>query len=118
MDLSGKTAVVTGGNSGIGFETVKALAGAGCGVVLACRDVAAGEAARQTLLRRSAERRSSVCRAASPAATSRHARTTPQPAPASALTVSKPMPLLPPVTTAVLPDRSMQSGKDYVWSEC
>ena len=55
-DLSGKTAVVTGGNSGIGFETVKALAGAGCGVVLACRDVAAGEAARQTLLRRSAER--------------------------------------------------------------
>ena len=37
-DLSGKTAVVTGGNSGIGFETVKALAGAGCGVVLACRE--------------------------------------------------------------------------------
>ena len=54
--LSGKTAIVTGGNSGIGFETVKALAGAGATCILACRDVAAGEAARQELLRRSAER--------------------------------------------------------------
>ncbi|HAA10387.1 MAG TPA: oxidoreductase [Cytophagales bacterium] len=36
-DLSGKTAVVTGGYSGIGLETVKALAGAGAQVMVAGR---------------------------------------------------------------------------------
>ena len=43
--LAGSFAVVTGGNSGIGLETVKALAFAGCRVLLASRSVAAGEAA-------------------------------------------------------------------------
>jgi len=43
--LAGKVAVVTGGNSGIGTETVKALASAGCRVILACRQPASGEAA-------------------------------------------------------------------------
>ncbi|HEY9228974.1 MAG TPA: SDR family NAD(P)-dependent oxidoreductase [Gemmatimonadaceae bacterium] len=43
IDLSGKRAVVTGGASGIGVETARALAGAGAEVVLAVRDVAAGE---------------------------------------------------------------------------
>ena len=37
--------MVTGGNSGIGAETVKALAYAGARVVLASRDVKSGEAA-------------------------------------------------------------------------
>ena len=43
IDLSGKRAIVTGGASGIGVETVRALAGAGAEVTLAVRDVAAGE---------------------------------------------------------------------------
>eukprot|EP00283_Hemiselmis_rufescens_P010272 CAMPEP_0173436520 /NCGR_PEP_ID=MMETSP1357-20121228/16319_1 /TAXON_ID=77926 /ORGANISM="Hemiselmis rufescens, Strain PCC563" /LENGTH=374 /DNA_ID=CAMNT_0014401609 /DNA_START=58 /DNA_END=1182 /DNA_ORIENTATION=+ len=44
-DLKGKVAVVTGGNSGIGIETVKALASAGARVVLCSRSVEAGEKA-------------------------------------------------------------------------
>jgi hypothetical protein len=41
--FAGKVAIVTGGNSGIGVETVRALATAGAKVVLCSRDVAAGE---------------------------------------------------------------------------
>ncbi|MFB2118546.1 oxidoreductase [Parapedobacter sp. 2B3] len=37
-DLTGKTAVVTGGNTGIGYETVKALYEKGANVTLAARD--------------------------------------------------------------------------------
>jgi NAD(P)-dependent dehydrogenase (short-subunit alcohol dehydrogenase family) len=44
-DLSGKVAVVTGGNSGIGFHTAKELAAHGAVVTIACRDTAAGAAA-------------------------------------------------------------------------
>lgn len=36
-DLSGKTAIVTGGYSGLGLETVRALAGAGASVIVAAR---------------------------------------------------------------------------------
>jgi NAD(P)-dependent dehydrogenase (short-subunit alcohol dehydrogenase family) len=43
--LDGRAAVVTGGNSGIGMRTAAALAGHGARVVLACRDVPAGERA-------------------------------------------------------------------------
>ena len=43
VDLSGKRAVVTGGASGIGVETARALAGAGAEVTLAVRDTAAGD---------------------------------------------------------------------------
>jgi NAD(P)-dependent dehydrogenase (short-subunit alcohol dehydrogenase family) len=48
-DLSGLTALVTGANSGLGFETALALAGAGADVVLACRDKAKGEAAQERI---------------------------------------------------------------------
>lgn len=43
--LKGKVAVVTGGNSGIGLETVKALAYAGCRVIMGSRSIEAGQAA-------------------------------------------------------------------------
>jgi NAD(P)-dependent dehydrogenase (short-subunit alcohol dehydrogenase family) len=43
IDLSGKRAIVTGGSSGIGVETARALAGAGAEVTLAVRDAAAGD---------------------------------------------------------------------------
>ena len=39
INLSGKTAIVTGGYSGIGFETARALASAGADVTIACRDL-------------------------------------------------------------------------------
>jgi NAD(P)-dependent dehydrogenase (short-subunit alcohol dehydrogenase family) len=42
VDLTGKRAIVTGGSSGIGVETARALAGAGAEVTLAVRDVEAG----------------------------------------------------------------------------
>ncbi len=44
-DLSGKFAVVTGANSGIGLEAARELARAGAQVVLASRNVAKGESA-------------------------------------------------------------------------
>jgi NAD(P)-dependent dehydrogenase (short-subunit alcohol dehydrogenase family) len=43
IDLTGKRAIVTGGSSGIGIETARALAGAGADVTLAVRDTAAGD---------------------------------------------------------------------------
>jgi NAD(P)-dependent dehydrogenase (short-subunit alcohol dehydrogenase family) len=43
IDLTGKRAIVTGGASGIGTETARALAGAGADVTLAVRDLEAGE---------------------------------------------------------------------------
>ncbi|MUN40968.1 SDR family NAD(P)-dependent oxidoreductase [Actinomadura litoris] len=48
-DLSGKEAVVTGGASGLGLETARALAAAGARVVLAARNPGAGEAAAARL---------------------------------------------------------------------
>jgi NAD(P)-dependent dehydrogenase (short-subunit alcohol dehydrogenase family) len=49
-DQKGLTAVVTGANSGLGFETAIALAAAGASVVLACRDEAKGEAASKRII--------------------------------------------------------------------
>lgn len=43
IDLSGKTAIVTGGSSGLGIETARALASAGARVVLPVRSHKAGE---------------------------------------------------------------------------
>ncbi|WP_330437573.1 SDR family NAD(P)-dependent oxidoreductase [Micromonospora sp. NBC_00821] len=45
IDLTGRRAIVTGGASGIGLETARALADAGAEVTLAVRDTAAGERA-------------------------------------------------------------------------
>jgi NAD(P)-dependent dehydrogenase (short-subunit alcohol dehydrogenase family) len=44
-DLSGKRAVVTGANSGLGLELTRRLATAGAAVTLAVRDRAKGDAA-------------------------------------------------------------------------
>lgn len=48
-DLTGKHAVVTGGYSGVGYETVRALASAGASVVIAGRDPAKGADAASRL---------------------------------------------------------------------
>lgn len=48
-DQTGRTAVVTGANTGIGFETARMLARAGASVVLACRDPEKGAAAVRTI---------------------------------------------------------------------
>ena len=49
IDLTGKHAIVTGGYSGVGLETVRALAGAGARVTIGVRDAARGEATAQEL---------------------------------------------------------------------
>lgn len=48
--LTGKTAIITGANSGIGLEAAKVFADRGAQVVMAVRDTAKGEAARDLIL--------------------------------------------------------------------
>lgn len=43
IDLTGKIAIVTGGNTGIGLETVKILAAAGATVIVPARDIEKGK---------------------------------------------------------------------------
>jgi len=50
-DLTGKIIIVTGGNSGLGYESVKAFASKGAEVVLACRSTEKGEEARTEILK-------------------------------------------------------------------
>ncbi|GCB73582.1 hypothetical protein scyTo_0002662 [Scyliorhinus torazame] len=49
-DLSGKVVIVTGANSGIGYETARSLALHGAQVVLACRNRARASEATQKIL--------------------------------------------------------------------
>lgn len=49
-DQSGRIALITGANSGLGLETARALASRGATVVLACRSRRRGEEARAELL--------------------------------------------------------------------
>jgi NAD(P)-dependent dehydrogenase (short-subunit alcohol dehydrogenase family) len=48
-DLTGRTALVTGANSGIGYETVRALSDHGAHVVMACRNQEKARKARDQL---------------------------------------------------------------------
>jgi NAD(P)-dependent dehydrogenase (short-subunit alcohol dehydrogenase family) len=51
-DLTGRTAVVTGANAGLGFEITAALAARGAQIVLACRNTAKADAAGDQVRRR------------------------------------------------------------------
>jgi len=48
-DLTGKVIIVTGGNSGLGYESVKAFAEKGAEVILASRSIEKGEAAKNAI---------------------------------------------------------------------
>jgi retinol dehydrogenase-12 len=49
VDVKGQTVIVTGGNSGIGFETARVFASRGANVILACRSAEAGPAAAKQI---------------------------------------------------------------------
>jgi NAD(P)-dependent dehydrogenase (short-subunit alcohol dehydrogenase family) len=50
VELAGKRALVTGATSGIGVETVRALAAAHCAVTLTARDRAAGQLVAEKII--------------------------------------------------------------------
>gem|GEM_PF-4671296 len=47
LDLTGNTAIVTGANTGLGFETAKALVKHGATTILGCRNLDKGEGANR-----------------------------------------------------------------------
>jgi hypothetical protein len=51
-DMAGETVVVTGANSGLGYEATKAFVRAGAAVVMACRSTDRGDDARRRIERR------------------------------------------------------------------
>jgi NAD(P)-dependent dehydrogenase (short-subunit alcohol dehydrogenase family) len=54
-DQHGRTAVITGANTGLGYETAVALADKGARVVLACRNLAKAESAAESIRARNAD---------------------------------------------------------------
>lgn len=52
MDMNNKLCVITGANSGIGFETAKELAKKGAFIVMVCRNEAKAEVAKREILNR------------------------------------------------------------------
>jgi NAD(P)-dependent dehydrogenase (short-subunit alcohol dehydrogenase family) len=62
VELQGRVALVTGANSGIGFETARALANRGATVWLLCRDAGRGARALQDLRRETGSRRLRLAR--------------------------------------------------------
>ncbi len=62
VDLSGRRAIVTGGASGIGVETVRALATAGAEVTIAARDLDAGQRVAAELVAATGNKKISVAR--------------------------------------------------------
>lgn len=50
-DLSGRSVLITGANSGIGLESARMLAGQGARVVMACRNLEKGQAALEDIRR-------------------------------------------------------------------
>jgi NAD(P)-dependent dehydrogenase (short-subunit alcohol dehydrogenase family) len=60
IDLGGKRMLVTGGSSGIGQETARALAAHGAEVILTARDVAKGESVAEAIRRSTGNGRVSV----------------------------------------------------------
>jgi NAD(P)-dependent dehydrogenase (short-subunit alcohol dehydrogenase family) len=59
-DLTGKIIIVTGGNSGLGYESVKAFAKKGAEVILASRSLEKGESAKSEILKFSSKGKISV----------------------------------------------------------
>lgn len=51
-DLKGKVILVTGGNIGLGYESVKMLSAKGAEVILACRNMTKGEYAKSKILQK------------------------------------------------------------------
>ena len=68
FDLSGRVAVVTGGNGGIGLGYAKGLAGAGCTVSIWGRNEAKNAAAVETLTKAGGKAEARVCDVSNPAA--------------------------------------------------
>ena len=62
ISLKGKTAVVTGANSGVGYKTAETLAYLGADVILACRNPQRAEEARAALAEEYPESKISVMR--------------------------------------------------------
>ncbi|KAI6657590.1 WW domain-containing oxidoreductase isoform X1 [Oopsacas minuta] len=51
VDMTGKVAIVTGSNSGIGYETARCLASQGCHVIMACRDMTLGNSKAENIIK-------------------------------------------------------------------
>lgn len=56
VDLTGKTILITGSNSGIGKETARFMAKKGARVIMACRNMDSGKAVRGQLMSRQRRR--------------------------------------------------------------